>query len=92
MQPMYESGDRDLAALQMENELLAHEIRFLRGRLAGADEVGAATVTGATFAQHERALHDIRGLMRRLESSPVRYALRRFDGYRTLVARYGRDE
>ena len=37
MRPLHTLDARDLASLQMENELLAHEVRHLRARLAQSE-------------------------------------------------------
>ena len=37
MKPLRQSSIDDLASLQMENELLMHEIRYLRARVTSAE-------------------------------------------------------
>ena len=41
MKPLRQSSIDDLPSLQMENELLMHEIRYLRARLTAAERKGA---------------------------------------------------
>ena len=51
MKPLRQSSIDDLASLQMENELLMHEIRFLRARVASAERA----LANATAAQRAAA-------------------------------------
>ena len=41
MKPLRQSSIDDLASLQMENELLMHEIRYLRARVTSAERAVA---------------------------------------------------
>ena len=81
------SGDRSrLRELEMEVELLTLEVEALRsrGRSEGPDDPAAAAAT----AERDRAVADIRRVLRRLGSGPVGFFVRRTRGYRRLAARY----
>lgn len=86
MEPFHESRPADHVALQMENELLVREVAHLRARLAHGSSGTAGD--GPVDERHERAYHDLTWLLGRLESSPARPILRRFDGFNILVDRY----
>lgn len=95
MKPMYTPSQSSLAALHMENELLAHENRLLRARLdaAGAvgvvtDEYGNESITQAELQRLRKAENDLRWFLTRLDQSPVGPVLRRWAGFRTLCERY----
>jgi hypothetical protein len=98
MNPLHESKPEDVTSLQMENNLLAHEVKLLRGRLRSvtrqlrdmqaADEDG----TPAGLAQMRQAYDDIHHLVERLNSSGLGPLLRRRAGFRTLLERYTRKE
>ncbi len=88
MEPLHPSRPADHVALQMENELLAHEVAHLRARLAHRAAPGAA----APNEVHLQAYYDIRWLMKRLDGSPAAPLLHRFDGYNTLAERYLGDD
>ena len=124
MKPLRPSTIDDLVSLQMENELLVHETRHLRGRLKSAEREGggrAHTELNAKYnkelqradRQFERAERvqaklkeakeeveakeariadlesDLRWLIHRLNDLPgVGAALRRTDGFKTILARY----
>jgi hypothetical protein len=79
----------DAHALAMENELLRHEVRHLRARLNSG--FAAAVIdpeTSPRAARNERAHEDLVWLLRRLDSSPAGFGLRRMAGFRTLLERY----
>lgn len=84
MSDHYKPTDAD--ALRMENELLAFEIQFLKSKLAEQSRRQAAG--GVSGAEERRAVDDLRWVLRRLEGTPLRYALRRRPGYQTLVDRW----
>lgn len=86
--------------LHMENDLLTHENRILRARLEGSFDYEAPEATqptqsadfGVEQERFRRAYYDLRWLIRRLNSSPLGFVLRRWEGFRVLVERYGRSE
>lgn len=101
MKPVYvpESAP-GLADLQMENDLLMHENRLLRARLESQEpeEIrrdAAIQTKQRSDVRNERfrqAYYDMRWFVRRLNGSPIGFALRRWEGFRVLVQRYGRDD
>ena len=90
----------DLARLQMENELLNLEVGHLRARLKTSDEqrkdandsrralVRTRRRLDALQKRHDATVHDMRRLLRRLDGSPARPLLRRWKGFRVLLAKY----
>jgi hypothetical protein len=94
MRPMHQSQPDELMSLQMENELLTLEVRHLRARLraVGVDPQSASGGESEVVpSQYEQAYRDVRWLIRRLNNSPAGIVLRRREGFRALVKRYGRD-
>ncbi len=89
MEPLNPSRPADHVALQMENELLAHEVAHLRARLAHRSAPGSVADPDEV---HLQAYYDVRWLMRRLEGSPASPLLHRFEGYNTLAERYLGDD
>jgi hypothetical protein len=88
---VHESSARDHVSLQMENELLALEVRFLRARLKSIErEVGSELQQRFTelSAEHRRVLGDMRWMLRRMNESPAGPMLRRLGGFRALLERY----
>lgn len=82
----------DPTRLYMENDLLKHEVRFLKGKLASAqDQVTSreGSLPRERVNQLKRAESDIRWFVRRLASSPGRWIFRRWRGFRVLEDRYG---
>ena len=90
----------DIDALQMENELLAFEVRFLKAQLAEAErfderlrsrleesECSLAPLR-SRLEEAERAEKDLVLLLRRLANSPLGPVLRLRQGFRTLEQRY----
>ncbi len=75
----------DPEALRMENELLAFENQFLKAKLA---EQARVTGGGVSGPQDRRAVDDLRWVLRRLEGTPLKFALRRRPGYQVLVDRW----
>lgn len=63
----------------MENDLLAHEVRFLRARLAELPEIEARA---------EKAERDARYVVSRLARSPLGPLLRRKEGWRVMEHEY----
>lgn len=94
----------DAHAAKMENELLRLENQYLKAKLG--DEVGerGARMQGDPASGGEgrvvidrseyeslcRAFYDLRWLLNRLEDTPFRIILRRFEGWRTLVSKHSR--
>lgn len=78
----------DVDVLRMENDLLSHEVRYLRARMEqGADrQMGPAAQL--TDRDLERAYNDMRWFVDRLDSSIVGPILRLWPGFRTLRDRY----
>lgn len=85
----------DTLEQQMENELLTFEVEFLRAGLKHG--AGPAHTEGvgrrideleAELTELRKARSDLRWLLGRLHSSPLRFVLLRFGGYRTLVDRW----
>jgi hypothetical protein len=95
---LHESSARDHVTLQMENELLALEVRYLRARLKSMEhEVAGGTRLSPSelqqrftelSAEHRRVLGDMRWMLRRLNESPIGPMLRRMGGFRALLERY----
>ena len=97
----------DLEALQMENELLTHEVLHLRARLKDVDrdwqqklkvEKATAKKTARQIAQLEQhtaelqqAKDDIRWLLNRLDKSLFGPVMRQRPGFRKLMARHVAD-
>lgn len=88
----------DLTALAMENDLLRHEVRYLRAQVSDLEEEVAARllvpeghrlVDEDDLRTFEKANSDMRWLMGRLAGSPAGWLLRRWGGFRTLQERYG---
>ena len=104
MKPLRQSSIDDLASLQMENELLMHEVRYLRARVTSAERQAAQASRAQQAAPkpesparpvaveetHRQAEDDLRWLLRRLDESPLGLLLRRKQGFRTLLSRYPR--
>lgn len=92
MEALHQSRPPEQVALQMENELLAQEVSHLRARLAGRPaSTEVAATDGPVPEMYRKAYSDIRWLVGRLDSSPARFLLERFDGYLVLRDRYGED-
>lgn len=93
MEALHQSRPAEEVTLQMENELLAQEVAHLRARLAGRGGASGhvATNDGPVPEAYRKAWSDIRWLISRLDSSPARFLLERFDGYLVLRDRYGED-
>lgn len=122
MRPMHQSEEAELRGLQMENELLVHEVRHLRARLAAAErapegrrkleelvrELRGKVRDQSAALSHERketrrvtaqlksaraelkrTREDLVWLLGRLDGSPMGPVLRRRDGIRILLVRYG---
>ena len=81
-----------VAALQMENDLLALEVASLRAELASGrrelEDPGERRISAERLQRLTRAEHDLKWLLRRLGGGAKGWVLRRFRGYRTLEARH----
>jgi hypothetical protein len=93
MNPLHQSSPDELTSLQMENNLLIHEVRMLRAQLAAAQKWRKnreqADRDEGTTPEQKQAFQDMRHLVDRLNGSSVAPVLRRKAGFRTLVERYG---
>ena len=72
----------------MENELLAFEVRFLRGRLGWRGRSAVSSTSLSRLAHMEEAERDLVLLIGRLSRSPLGPALRVSGSFRTLEGRY----
>jgi hypothetical protein len=98
MNPLQQSNPDAVASLQMENNLLTHEIRLLRARLKAAKVSSLVgkhedieVVSSEQMDSYRQADEDIRHLVRRLNQAGIGSILRRRPGFRTLIDRYGSD-
>ena len=88
----------DPAALRLENELLLHEVAYLRANVAELQKSAGASAARAlirdTSAEKElaEAKKDLRWILRRLRSSPIGWVLRRRGGFAKLWERWVEDE
>lgn len=89
----------DAVALQMENELLAYEVRHLRARLAVSQQVPSAPPAAVLTQrlrrelrtvrkERDEALGDLQWVLGRLDRSAMGLVFRRYGGFRALRARY----
>jgi Tfp pilus assembly protein PilN len=83
----------DIDALQMENELLAFEIRFLKAQLADIQRLKKSHLAEtqrleSRLEASERAEKDLVLLLRRLANSPLGWLFRFKRGFRTLEQKY----
>jgi Tfp pilus assembly protein PilN len=83
----------DIDALQMENELLAFEIRFLKAQLADIQRLKKSHLAetqrlGSRLEASERAEKDLVLLLSRLANSPLGWLFRFKRGFRTLEQKY----
>jgi Tfp pilus assembly protein PilN len=83
----------DIDALQMENELLAFEIRFLKAQLADLQRLKKSHLAEtqrleSRLEASERAEKDLVLLLRRLANSPLGWLFRFKRGFRTLEQKY----
>ena len=86
----------DIDALQMENELLAFEIRFLKAQLADIQRLKKSHQSHLAETQRlesrleasERAEKDLVLLLSRLANSPLGWLFRFKRGFRTLEQKY----
>jgi Tfp pilus assembly protein PilN len=83
----------DIDALQMENELLAFEIRFLKAQLADIQRLKKSHLAEtqrleSRLEASERAEKDLILLLRRLANSPLGWLFRFKRGFRTLEQKY----
>jgi Tfp pilus assembly protein PilN len=83
----------DIDALQMENELLAFEIRFLKAQLADIQRLKKSHLAETQRLENrleasERAEKDLVLLLRRLANSPLGWLFRFKRGFRTLEQKY----
>jgi hypothetical protein len=85
--PFLDAHDPQL--LKMENELLTHEVRYLRSRVAGEPlPVADSGVAPERIAELESAENELIWLLARLSSGPVGWIARRRSGLRSLMDRY----
>jgi hypothetical protein len=96
MEPLKPASTDEVGSLLMENELLRYEVKHLRARLAAAGTVpepvkrkGKGKPKVEPVAEPSQAEADLVWLLNRLNSSPLGAVLRRADGFRTLLERYG---
>lgn len=98
MNPLHRSTPEDAAGLQMENNLLTHEIRHLRSRLRSVlrqlRDLQAVDESGApvSLADMRQAHEDMQHLIARLDSSGLGPVLRRRPGFKVLIDRYTRGD
>jgi Tfp pilus assembly protein PilN len=83
----------DIDALQMENELLAFEIRFLKAQLADIQRLKKSHLAEtqrleSRLEASERAEKDLVLLLSRLANSPLGWLFRFKRGFRTLEQKY----
>jgi hypothetical protein len=90
----------DIDALQMENELLAFEIRFLKAQLADIQRLKKSHLAETqrlesrleaserSVARLERVEKDLVLLLSRLANSPLGWLFRFNRGFRTLEQKY----
>jgi Tfp pilus assembly protein PilN len=83
----------DIDALQMENELLAFEIRFLKAQVADIQRLKKSHLAEtqrleSRLEASERAEKDLVLLLSRLANSPLGWLLRFKRGFRTLEQKY----
>jgi Tfp pilus assembly protein PilN len=83
----------DIDALQMENELLAFEIRFLKAQLADLQRLKKSHLAEtqrleSRLEASERAEKDLVLLLSRLANSPLGWLFRFKRGFRTLEQKY----
>ena len=83
----------DIDALQMENELLAFEIRFLKAQLADIQRLKKSHLAEtqrleSRLEASERAEKDLVLLLSRLANSPLGWLFRFRRGFRTLEQKY----
>lgn len=93
MNPLHQSSPDELVSLQMENNLLTHEVRLLRAQLAAAKKWRKnrerEDLEQGSSPEQKQAFEDLRYLVDRLNGSSLGPVLRRRAGFRTLVERYG---
>lgn len=77
-----------VAELELENDLLRHENRFLRSMRSGPSQDPHGSSNTADVEELRQALNDLRGFIRRLASTPARPLLRLSPGFRYLEDRY----
>ena len=83
----------DIDALQMENELLAFEIRFLKAQLADLQRLKKSHLAEtqrleSRLEASERAEKDLVLLLSRLTNSPLGWLFKFKRGFRTLEQKY----
>jgi Tfp pilus assembly protein PilN len=83
----------DIDALQMENELLAFEIRFLKAQLADIQRLKKSHLAEtqrleSRLEASERVEKDLVLLLSRLANSPLGWLFRFRRGFRTLEQKY----
>jgi Tfp pilus assembly protein PilN len=83
----------DIDALQMENELLAFEIRFLKAQLADIQRLKKSHLAEtqrleSRLEASERVEKDLVLLLSRLANSPLGWLFRFKRGFRTLEQKY----
>lgn len=83
-------GVEDQEILAMENDLMAHEVRFLRSRIAELERESRQErrVEHDRLRQLQKAESDLRWFVQRLGESPLGWAFRLWPGFRTLESRY----
>ena len=83
----------DIDALQMENELLAFEIRFLKAQLADIQRLKKSHLAEtqrleSRLEASERVEKDLVLLLSRLANSPLGWLFKFKRGFRTLEQKY----
>ena len=79
----------DIDALQMENELLAFEIRFLKAQLAEIQRIKSQLeASERSVARLEHAEKDLILLLKRMTDSPLGWLFRLKRGFRILEQKY----
>jgi len=81
----------DPAALQMENELLLHEVAHLKSKIrlleAGSDPAPSDADSDVS-SELAMAKKDLRWMLTRLDAPPIGWLLRRRSGFQNLWSRW----
>jgi hypothetical protein len=84
-------SEPDPTQLRMENDLLQHEITYLRSELRQAQErldAEGPEIDPAVAEELAEARKDLRWLLRRLDAPPIGWLVRRRSGFQNLWSRW----